>query len=88
MYTNEQISENEFNRTFDVTLDELELVWHEDEYDRKVTPLNENDWEFQFDNQVPQSLKKGESIFIKKGQFHRILKGTTPLSVNIKEYGR
>jgi len=88
MYTNEQISENEFNRTFDVTLDELELVWHEDEHDRKVTPLNDNDWQFQFDNQVPQSLKKGESIFIKKGQFHRVIKGTTPLSVNIKEYGR
>jgi hypothetical protein len=88
LYNNQYISDNEFIRTFDSDIDENELEWHEDEYDREVTVMNDSDWSFQFDEEIPQKLNKNKTICIKKGRFHRVLKGTTSLVIKIKEYGR
>jgi len=49
--------------------------------DRIVEVLNENDWEFQFDNQLP--IRMDGTIEIKMGEWHRIIKGSTPLNVKI-----
>lgn len=57
------------------------LKWHWDEEDREVTSLNETDWQFQFDNQLPQQIKG--SIKIPKGVYHRIIKGTGDLKLCI-----
>ena len=46
--------------------------------------LNENDWEFQFDNELPQSLEPGKIIHIPKGLIHRLIKGNSQLSISIK----
>jgi len=75
LYNNQYISDNEFIRTFDSDIDENELEWH-------------GDWSFQFDEEIPQKLNKNKTICIKKGRFHRVLKGTTSLVIKIKEYGR
>jgi hypothetical protein len=57
------------------------LKWHIDEEDRLVIPLSENDWKFQYDNQLPISMN--ENILVRKGEFHRLIKGTTPLIIEI-----
>ncbi len=80
-YIEHIITEKEVIRTFYPTINELELKWHWDEEDRKVIPLNENDWFFQFDNELP--IQINQEINIKAGVIHRIIKGSTPLIVKI-----
>ena len=58
--------------------------WHADDEDRFVESLNENDWQFQFDNELPQSIEPGKIIHIPKGLIHRLIKGTSELSISIK----
>lgn len=71
-------------RTFSQNIDEDELVWHRDEKDREVTVLQETDWKFQFDNELPQLLK--DVIFIPKNTYHRVIKGTGELNLQILEF--
>ena len=68
-------------RTFSPDIMDEELKWHVDMEDRIVEVLNENDWEFQFDNQLP--IRMDGTIEIKIGEWHRIIKGSTPLNVKI-----
>jgi hypothetical protein len=80
-----QIRENNLIiRTFSQNIDEDELVWHRDEKDREVTVLRETDWQFQFDNELPQVLKN--VIFIPKNTYHRLIKGTGELNIQILEF--
>ena len=80
-----QIRENNLIvRTFSQNIDEDELVWHRDEKDREVTVLEETDWQFQFDNELPQLLK--DVIFIPKNTYHRVIKGTGELNLQILEF--
>jgi hypothetical protein len=68
-------------RTFSPDIIDDEFKWHVDMEDRIVEVLNENDWEFQFDNQLP--IRMDGTIEIKMGEWHRIIKGSTPLNVKI-----
>jgi len=71
-------------RTFSQNIDEDELVWHRDKRDREVTVLQQTDWQFQFDNELPQVLK--DTIFIPKNMYHRLIKGTGNLNIQIHEF--
>lgn len=68
-------------RTFSGDVDPHELKWHRDGEDRVVVPIGENDWLFQRDNCLPEPMA-GE-ISIRKGEWHRVIKGTTDLVVRI-----
>ena len=70
-------------RTFSKDVDSEELKWHRDREDRIVTPIGHNDWSFQRDNELPQPLN-GE-IKIPKGEWHRVIKGTTDLVVRVQK---
>lgn len=70
-------------RHFDKTAPEHLFKWHWDEEDRWVEAIYENDWKFQFDNELPQDIPPGKIIQIPKGHIHRLIKGTTPLSISI-----
>lgn len=72
-------------REFKVDIDSTELVWHKDEKDRYVTILEGEGWQFQKDNELPSILKTGDIIFIPKETYHRIIKGSSNLLINIKE---
>ena len=80
-FSEEQLTESVVIRTFSSNIDESELKWHWDEEDRLVEPLNENDWQFQFDNQLPERIYK--PIRIPAGVIHRVIRGTTDLVVKI-----
>ena len=80
----ERRKDNLIVRTFSQDIDEEELVWHRDRQDREVTILEETDWQFQFDNELPQVLKN--TIFIPKNTYHRLIKGTGELNVHIIEF--
>jgi hypothetical protein len=46
--------------------------------------LHETDWKFQYDNNVPESLKR---LFIRKGVYHRLIKGTGDLKLKVQKIG-
>ena len=70
-------------RVFSKDVKPLELVWHKDDEDRNIEILEGEGWKFQFDNELPLSLVKGDRIFITKHRIHRIHKGTTDLKIKI-----
>jgi hypothetical protein len=80
-YINYNLSDNIFIRNFDANIDENELIWHKDLYDRIVIPIFNNDWLFQYDNQLP--IKIDKLIYIPKLTYHRIIKGNSTLSLII-----
>jgi len=77
------LSDNEVIRTFSVCLDEDDLKWHWDDEDRMIEPMQETDWMFQFDNQLP--IKLEGKIEIKKGVWHRLIKGNSDVRIKIKK---
>ena len=86
IYTQENISSNKFKRVFSQDIPEKELVWHRDKENRLVEVLEDTDWHFQMDNRLPIPLKKGAKFDIPKETFHRVIKGTTDLTILIEEY--
>lgn len=70
-------------RKFDKDISEQELKWHWDEEDRIIRPLKETNWKFQFDNCLPQNIE-GE-IKINKGEWHRLIKGSGDLEIEIQK---
>lgn len=83
-YIEKELAKSVVVRTFSSEIDEMELKWHWDEEDRLVEPLNDNDWQFQFDNELPMRINK--QIFIPRGVMHRVIKGSTDLEVKITKY--
>lgn len=70
-------------RHFDHTASDHLYKWHWDEEDRWIEAQHENDWKFQFDNELPQDIPPGKIIQIPKGAIHRLIKGTDNLSISI-----
>jgi hypothetical protein len=44
----------------------------------------ESDWKIQMDNKIPQSLNEG--VFIKRHEWHRLIKGKGGLKVKITKF--
>ena len=83
-FIQEDYSTDTVLRHFDKSAPDHLYKWHADEEDRFVESLNENDWQFQFDNELPQEIQPGKIIHIPKGLIHRLIKGTSELSISIK----
>ena len=84
-YQDVQTIDNSTIREFNQDIDPIELMWHRDLKDRKVTVLEGKDWYFQKDNELPLELKEGVHIFIPAKQWHRVIKGNTTLKIKIEE---
>jgi len=72
-------------RTFDNTVDDDELKWHQDLNNRKVTIIESDNWYFQMENELPKKLTVGDTLFIPKGVYHRVIKGNGDLVITILE---
>lgn len=72
-------------RTFPKDSSQDEMVWHRDREHRLVIPLNDTDWCYQQDNELPVPLKKGKLQFIPRNVYHRLLVGKKDLVVEIRE---
>jgi hypothetical protein len=82
-FKEEQVSENNFIRTFYQDVDSGDLYWHRDREDRVIEPIEETDWKFQLDNELP--IKIEGKVFIPKGVYHRIIKGTGDLKIKLNK---
>lgn len=72
---------NELIREFDENIDPIELMWHRDQEDRIIESVEKTDWKFQLENNLPVEIK--EAIFIPRGVWHRVIKGTGSIKVKI-----
>jgi len=84
-FIEEQIKENIFLREFKEEIDSGELKWHMDKEDRQVKVIKSNGWKLQLDNQLPIYLEEGKTYFIEKYSFHRVIKGSGNLVVEIEK---
>jgi len=73
-------------RTFSKDVESEELVWHRDRKDRVVKITKSEGWKFQYDDDIPFELNSGDTIIIPKETFHRILKGSGDLVIEIEEF--
>lgn len=81
-FIEEQYNDNEVFRTFEQKTDDSDLTWHMDNEDRIVESMEKTDWKIQLDNELPVFIEK---IFIPKGVYHRVIKGSGDLKVKIKK---
>ena len=72
-------------RTFSKDSSQDDMVWHRDREHRLVVPLNDTDWLYQQDNELPVPLRKGRLQFIPRNVYHRLLVGKKDLVVEIRE---
>lgn len=70
-------------RTFNEKVSEDELVWHRDREDRIVKALHPTDWQVQLENELPVPFTE---IFIHKGLYHRVIKGTGTLNIQVEKF--
>lgn len=80
-FKEEKIGDNIYIRTFDER-DYEEFSWHRDREDRIIEPIGETDWGFQLDNELPMKLEK---VFIPKGVYHRVIKGSGTLKIKLQK---
>jgi hypothetical protein len=60
------------------------MLWHRDKEDRIIESLEETDWMFQLDNQLPQKIEG--QIFIPKEIYHRLIKGSGDLKIKLIKF--
>lgn len=82
----EEIENDVIIRIFEEDVDNDELVWHRDKKDRKVEIIESENWYFQFEDNIPIEMKKGDVLNIPKESYHRIIKGKNNLKIKIFEY--
>jgi len=82
----EEVQNEVILRVFKEDVENDELVWHRDRKDRKVEIIESNNWLFQFEDQLPIEMKKGDVLNIPKESYHRIIKGSNDLIVKIFEF--
>ena len=71
-------------RTFSEHVEDKELKWHQDLEDRYVKPLHETDWKVQLDDDLPIPLTENNEIYIPEGVWHRLIKGSGELKLQVK----
>jgi len=81
----QEIIDNKLRRVFTPEVDSEELKWHQDLKDRKVTIIEDGGWQFQMEDCLPNKLSVAEQIYIPKLVWHRVIKGTGKLIVDIEE---
>ena len=84
-YIQKNLNNGVFLRTFCKDILNEELVWHRDEKDRIVEVLEGDNWEIQFENELPKPLEKGKKYAIPAYTFHRIKRGVSDLILKIEE---
>jgi hypothetical protein len=75
-----KLSDNEFIREFKQDTDSGEFMWHRDYENRIVESIGETDWMIQIDNELPKVIDK---VLIPMGVYHRLIKGSGDLKINL-----
>ena len=77
--------DSEWIRMFDTSTDNEELLWHRDHKTRHIEVIFGRGWKFQRDNEIPFDINTSSKFEIESMVYHRLIKGSTPLIIKIKE---
>jgi hypothetical protein len=80
-YKEIKLSDNTFIREFKQDTDSGEFMWHRDREDRIIESINQTDWLIQLDDELPKKIEG--KVFIPMGVYHRLIKGTGDLKINL-----
>ena len=80
-FTERQVDINSFIRRFSPDTDPMEFVWHRDREDRYIVILEPGGWKFQYDDELPITLKKFDRLEIPMGRYHRVIPGESELKI-------
>ncbi len=69
-FVDTKVDKNTRIRNFHPQYEDHLFKWHWDDEDRWIEATGENDWQFQFDDELPQSLEPNKIIMIPKGIYH------------------
>lgn len=83
-FDQKKITESTALRTFSRDVEDSELIWHMDKEDRIVKVVKGDSWSLQMDNNLPFKLEEGNKYFIPKMTYHRVIKGSSDLVVEIQ----
>lgn len=83
MQYHDQVGSGATIRTFSGLVEDHELTWHRDEFDREVELVSGRGWKFQFDDSLPFEIR--DRIRIPAGAWHRVIKGEGDLVIKIVE---
>ena len=72
-------------RFFSCKTNDEEFVWHRDVNDRYITVIEGQAWQLQYNGSLPILLEEGKTYFIEAELYHRLIKGATDLTIEIKE---
>jgi hypothetical protein len=84
-FSEKKIGDKLFLREFRENVDSEKLIWHQDREDRVIKVLESNGWKLQLDNQLPVLLKEGSTYSIPAYVYHRVIKGSGRLLVEIEK---
>jgi quercetin dioxygenase-like cupin family protein len=87
-YYDVKLTDTKKYRLFKEDVEEEELMWHQDEWDREIVVLDGKNWKIQFDNELPIVLNVGDVIQIQNHIYHRIIKGNDNLVIKIIEINK
>ena len=76
---------NTFIRIFNKNVDINELIWHRDRNNRNIIVKEGKGWKLQMDNELPQELIEDKQYRIEKEEYHRLIKGSGDLVLEITE---
>jgi len=72
-------------REFSKNTNTEDLVWHRDRENRDIKVVEGFGWMLQMDNSIPVMMNPGKKYYIPKNTYHRIIKGSTDLVLEIRE---
>ena len=83
----EEIKDNDgwVIRRFSADVATEDLRWHRDGEDREIVAVESDGWALQKDDRLPQVLLKGECHSVRKGEWHRLIRGSGELVLRIKK---
>lgn len=84
-YADQRTNDRQFTRTFEADVAADELVWHRDRRTRTIQIREGTGWKIQMDDQLPVELQLNEQYRIPKEQYHRLIRGTGRLVIDITE---
>jgi quercetin dioxygenase-like cupin family protein len=84
-YTETRVSNDRMLREFSEHVSQGELEWHMDRRSRRVTIKEGWGWKLQLESGLPFEIRPGETYFIPKESWHRLLRGNGKLRIVIDE---
>ena len=82
-FEEKKIEKKIFLREFKESINSDELIWHLDREDREILILESNGWKLQMDNELPKELVRGDTHFIPKMTYNRVIKGNGDLRLRL-----